>query len=293
MNSATSLQPTPRDRAALAMVAAYGGVTAEHLFRRFWRTSAYPSACYARVARLVDAGLLRATRMASLTGVGTGKAVLTLDRRGQRLLAVDLGLRPAEIPLSSPLTHPMTAAHHLAMCDVRLALELAVEARDDIELTGWTTETELRRTPIKVTDTYTALGAPARRQITLIADGAFTLATAHREQQGLFEMDRGTTSLPRLQIKLRGYLRWQQHEQIPLFVVTTTEGRVYRIAELVAAQARELRANATLVFITSCQEISETTILAAPIWRQAGIGRPVALLPRFATTETLEKETFP
>src|SRR5579875_781019 len=219
MKQPETLQLTERDRAVLRMVAAYGGLTTDHLYRRYWSTSAFPSACYGRIARLVDAGFLHSTRMAPLSGVGTGKAVLTLGRCGQQLLAADRGVRPVEIPRASPLTHPMTAAHHLAICDFRLGLELAAEAHPDVELLDWVTESELRRTPVKVMDTYAVLGNPARRQITLIPDGLFTLRFHGREQRGLLEMDLGTTSLPRLQVKLRGYLRWYQEQAIPLFLV--------------------------------------------------------------------------
>jgi len=280
MKQPETLQLTERDRAVLRMVAAYGGLTTDHLYRRYWSTSAFPSACYGRIARLVDAGFLHSTRMAPLSGVGTGKAVLTLGRCGQQLLAADRGVRPVEIPRASPLTHPMTAAHHLAICDFRLGLELAAEAHPDVELLDWVTESELRRTPVKVMDTYAVLGNPARRQITLIPDGLFTLRFHGREQRGLLEMDLGTTSLPRLQVKLRGYLRWYQEQAIPLFLVTTSPGRAAAIAQAVASLAHELHANATLIYLATRQQIIDGAILSEPIWQQVGRPGPVALLPR-------------
>src|SRR5690242_12577753 len=119
---------TIRDEQMLEMCATYAGVTADQIGRRFYQSGGQRrgrSACYARIARLVVAGYLRSRRLPARTGVGSGKAFLTPGPAAFPLLVERLGVSRAELRRSSEPVSLLFVAHHLAVGDFRLSLELA------------------------------------------------------------------------------------------------------------------------------------------------------------------------
>ena len=70
---------TNRDLSILAFAYNFGGVTADLICKRHFQAGPGAlRACYRRIARLISQGLLTSTRLPSATGVGSGKAFLTL-----------------------------------------------------------------------------------------------------------------------------------------------------------------------------------------------------------------------
>src|SRR5581483_2475796 len=116
----------------------------------------------------------------SLSGTGSGKAFVLLGRRGRPLL------REQGLIVSSHHGHdlitPLFAQHHLAIGDVRIALEQAAEQLAGVDLVDWTPEAVLKRQPMHVTETITVDGQKTMRTITLIPDGAFTLSVGGRTE---------------------------------------------------------------------------------------------------------------
>src|SRR5688572_4642416 len=177
MDTAQALAITPRDIKILHLVYAYDTCSAEHLCARFFGASPTPGrygpqvTCYRRVARLRQAGYLTGYRLPSLTGMGSGKLLLGLGTNGRKLLAEHLGLSRSELKQLKQVVTPVLGAHHLAVCDVRLAVELACESRAGVSL-DWLSERELRNQPTtRVKDPRPQPEGVAAPEIPLIPDG--------------------------------------------------------------------------------------------------------------------------
>lgn len=259
------VQLTDRDARLLEMVFAYRGVTVGLLRRRFFPTPGARSACYARVQRLVAGQYLVASRLPSASGVGSGKALLTLGPRGRRVVAALSGHTRTELGRASRLVAPLVVAHHLAIGDVRLSLELAAERSPVLSLVAWTPEIELARTPLSITDPID--GTTVR----WVPDGALTLALPDgRRQQFLLELDRGTIPGTRLRVRLRGYLLLADVRPRPVLFVVPDAARETAIRGWVEAEAARLGADPTVVWLTTLGRVGERTVLDAPIWQVAG-----------------------
>src|SRR5437667_6859960 len=94
---------TQRDICLLIMAYLYLGCSIPQRRKAFFRsTQGGRAKCYERVARLVELGLLLSTRTPSLTGVGSGKAFLTIAPKAKLLVAQALGIQVSELePLPS------------------------------------------------------------------------------------------------------------------------------------------------------------------------------------------------
>src|SRR5438552_2095019 len=85
---------TARDLSILIFVREYQAVTAEMVQRRFFQGR---GPCYRRIALLVKADILASRRLPSLSGQGSGKAILTIGPAGRPLLSEALGIPLAEL----------------------------------------------------------------------------------------------------------------------------------------------------------------------------------------------------
>ncbi len=268
-----SFLPNERDTRICLFVHDYDGVGTEHLQRRFFPTPAGMKVCYKRISRLAEEGFVVQRRTPSATGVGSGPYLILLGARGRRLVAEVLGLTRSDLERVSRSHSPQVVPHHFAICDTRLSVELAAERSAVFSVRDWTTERNLKRTPLKVKD-------PTSNTTTAIcADGAFTLALPDgTTQRFLLEQDRGTlVSLERVHTKFGAYLRRPGEHREPILVVTTTPRRQAAIATWVTAQAKKLGADPTMFWITTSSRLNEATVLAAPIWQVAGGPAAIAL----------------
>ncbi len=272
LTARTVMRMTARDAAVLDMVLRYGGCTVDQIRRRFFRRRGARSACYARLAQLRDAGLLASFRLPSQTGVGSGRAFLTLGRAGCRVLAERLGVQLGDLRRQQQACAPLFLAHHLAIGDLRLALELASEEQTGLYLQEWIPEHELKRVPLQVA------GEARPATVPLVPDGLFTLSRGDGAQQAfLLEMDMGTVAPKRLRAKLRAYFRRPNAEAFPILFVVPDRVRQAAIAAWAAQEAAQQAADPTVVWLTTRERVDPSTILTVPIWQVVGGPQAMAL----------------
>jgi Replication-relaxation len=260
------------------MVFAYHGCMATHIHDRFFPLGSPLSACYRRLSRLVEAGYLTLYRLPSTTGQGSGKVFLQLGKKGRPVVAMQSGISLASMPRRPDSCAPLFALHHEAICTFRVALELAALSTPQVSLVEWVNEARLKRSPMRVKDTNVSATERART-ITLIPDGAFAISYRGRAEHGLLEMDMGTLALKRLQLKLRGYLLYQEHIKIPVFLVVPDDNRKAHVLRLAAKEATKIGADPGVFFVTTAPCVLPQVVLTRAIWQQPGTHRPVALLP--------------
>ncbi len=279
---------TPRDEQVIEMVFLYAGCSADAVHQRFFAGTTTLSACYRRLRLLIAHQYLSTQRLSSLSGLGSGKWFLTVGPKAHTILAPRLGLSREEVR-PRLLSSSLLAEHHFAICFFRLCVERAAESLKDVALIDWTLELVLRRSPVRVKDTYEVGNQQLTRTITLVADGAFLLAHGQREQRFALEQDMGTVSLKRVQTKIRGYLRHQARESAPtpVLYITSSVARQEAIIAAALVHAKDLGAKPSQIFATTQTEIAADTVLTEPIWHQAGRGEPVAIVaqPEFVARE--------
>lgn len=264
------VQITERDRCLLQMVASYRAVTIAQLRRRFFATPGARSAGYARVQRLIQARYLAAQRLGSISGIGSGKLLITLGRRGRRLVAALPDQPLASLGRAPRLRALGTIAHHLAIGDVRLSFELAITRSRHFRQLVWRSEHELAGHPLRIPDPET------QQTLSWIPDGALELALADgRTQAFLLERDRGTIPGKRLRPKLRAYLH--QVPSLPVLFILPDERRQAAIRSWTLTEAARIGADPTLIWLTIADQVTETTVLERPIWQVAGGPATLAL----------------
>lgn len=264
---------TDRDVQILMMIFHYGGCTADHIQRRFFRTKGGRSACYARIAKLVEAEYITSVRLPSLNGIGSGKAFLGLGPKGRLVIGDLLGLSRTELARVRA-DSPLAIGHHLALCELRVSVELASEHSSIFSLQEWVTDRELRQTPIKVTD------PSSKKVVSFVPDASLTLAVRYGGEQTqtfLVEMDLGNLAPKRCREKLCCYLIHAKKHPSPILFVTTDKARVDSLCRWAIEEAEKLHADSTVFFITSRQRITEDSILDERIWRVAGGPEAIAL----------------
>lgn len=272
---------TSRDIDILLMIYRYGGCAISHVFGRFWPSSSRlrpGNSCYRRVHQLMDAECLSVKRLPSLSGLGAGRAFLTLGPKGRRVLAEFLDLPKSELQRLRHIETPFIGAHHLAICDFRLSLELACADSDRIELVEWITERELRIPPVlRIKDPRPSPGQTAA-QIPLIGDGEFRLHFHDGTEASLrLEMDMGTIPAKRMRARLRAYLAHARADERPVLWVVPDNHRLRSLAGWCEEEAAFLAADPTIFWVGLAGDIDHSTILG-PIWQVVG-GPKIALLP--------------
>jgi hypothetical protein len=252
---------TQRDINIISMVYDYEGCAVDHVRKLFFQGASLRSIpCYRRLSYLIKQGYLRKLLLPALN-----KNFLTPGTRARAVLSHLLkGSEVKRIRIESP----MLILHKLAICDVRVSLELASKVSSLFLLTQWVNESALRRSPLTVED------PESKKQILLIPDAGFTLLsqTTGRKAEFFLEMDLATVSLKSLRQRLRGYLLRQDPSPV-LFVVPDAK-RQTAIAQLTVEEARLLKANPTMIWITTQESITPETVLAAP-WLAVGYAKPV------------------
>jgi hypothetical protein len=271
---------TDRDVQILLAVYLYDGLTVAQIRRRFWAPPGGRSASFARVGRLAAAGYLRAVRLPPTSWCGSGQLFVTAGPAARAVLGPLLEFSPAELTRVSRAGAPAIVAHHLAVSDFRLSLEMAAERLPVREPPEWLPERVLARAPITILDLGAERGSPEHRSIRIVPDGCFTLITEQGELTAYLEMDMGTIPL-RLRGKLRAYLL---HERTldaprPILFVTSDSRRQATIAAWAASEAQAVGDDPTVFLLTTRERVDEGTVLRAPIWQVVGGPAAQALLP--------------
>lgn len=276
----TSQFVTARDLAICRMVYEYQGCSIDHIRRRFFPTPGSRTPCYRRVARLVQQGFLASTRLPSFSGVGSGRAFLTIGQNARLVLAEVLGLSRSELTRTR-MDSPLFISHHLAICDVRLAFERAADHSNVLKVEEWIGERELHQSPLRVKDPLTA------KDLTIVPDSVFTLASADGSNQNfILEIDMGTIAARRLRAKLRAYLL-ADIAPMPVLFVVPGPSRQAQIVQYVLQEAHDLNRDPTSFSITTREVITDGTVFSSPIWQVVGVEEPISL-----EDLVLEKEPF-
>lgn len=270
-NKLPSLILTNRDLAVLKMVYDFGGCTAEHIRKKFFPTNGARSACYARIAKLVDGEYLTSVRLPSFYGIGSGKAFLTPGPKARPILAEMLGLSRTELGRIR-VDSPLFIQHHLNLCDIRVSVELASEKSPIFNLVEWTGDHELRQTPNKIVDPQT------KKIVSFVPDASFVLSLSDgSEQTFLLEMDLSTLSPKRCREKLRCYLVHGKKHPSPVLFITPDLARRDAMAKWAEEEAEKLKADPTIFWVTTKGQITENTFLNEPIWLIPGGPKELAL----------------
>jgi hypothetical protein len=275
-----------RDIGILHMILVYDGCTIEQIRRRFFPSPGARSACYRRVALLVDRGYLRSTRLMTLPADVFGKAFVTIGPAAREWLRCDFELSAAELAHYRKRLVPRFAAHDLAIGDFHLHLELATEQSSRISLESWIAEWQLRRQPLTVIDPQT------NRLVPVIPDASFTLrleGTTPRSQEFALELD--MDSYPdqrRFCSKLRAHLVNAQLTQVPVLFVAASRRRAAAIARFTLEQAAKIRANPTWIWVATREQLSPQTVLCSPVWQLPGEENLQPMLPAFVRLGTRE-----
>ncbi len=267
------------------MVYSYDTCSADHICARFFGCDNYSGkygprvACYRRIAKLRQEGYLVTYRLPSVTGVGSGKSLLGLGPKGRKLLGEQLELPVSELKRLKQVVTPILGAHHLAICDVRLSLELACQRTPSLSL-EWVSERELRIPPvIKVSDPRPHSEGVSFPEIPLIADGRFTLCLPDGAAQTFeLEVDLGTIPSKRMLSKLAGYFGLSQKTHVLVLWVVPDQRRLEAIRSWALSLSHELGADPSIFWITRKELLTPETVLD-PIWQVVGGPESHALIP--------------
>jgi hypothetical protein len=254
-----------RDISIITMVYDYEGCGVEHIRAKFFPPQSH-TPCYRRIAQLTKQGYLQSTRIPAPTGLG--HAFITLGAKAKPLLRSLLKGEYAALRRSR-LDASRYISHHLALCDVHLALELATGSSQVFTLRGWVGEGALRRSPVRVQEPTTG------KMLTAVPDAMFTLSlpAGSAATFGL-ELDRGTVPLERIKAqKLRVYLL-RKADTMPILFVVPNQKRLTAIAQVALEEAQRLKANPTTIWITTQEHMTPATALTAP-WLVVGHPQPV------------------
>src|SRR5438046_2785960 len=110
--------PTVRDIKILEMIYNYDTCSVDQICKRLFGSSANPGKygpkvnCYRRIDRLIKAGFLNSNRLASISGIGSGKRLLGLTAKGRAALAKELEISPSELRRLRQVETPIAGAHH-------------------------------------------------------------------------------------------------------------------------------------------------------------------------------------
>jgi hypothetical protein len=256
---------TERDLQIISMVYDYEGCGIDHLRQRFFAPQSH-TPCYRRIAQLTKQGYLQSSRIPAATGLG--KAFITLGANARPVLRSLLTVGAASLRRTR-LNATRYIAHHLALCDVHLAFDLATISSRLFTLTAWMGEGALRQSPVRVQDPQTG------RALCAVPDAMFTLSlpdgTAARFA---LELDRGTVPLDRIkEQKLRVYLL-RNESRVPVLFVVPNRRRLAAIAQAALDEAHRLQANPTMIWLTKFADMTPETVLATP-WVAVGHQTPV------------------
>lgn len=189
-----------------------------------------------RLRQLSECGLLRQYRRAVVVGTGssdalyslTPKAIKTLERAG----AIS---KPHNLRVSG-IRSELFLDHTLARNDFRIGLELACRFQRDIELRNWKQDRSVARSVSLVHGDR----SPTMERLTIVPDGQFDLIRHGEIRRFYVEIDRGTTSLRRIRLKMMGYVQLFLAPQEVECTVLWSANSTRRMQHLMQA-ARDIR----------------------------------------------------
>jgi len=204
----------------------------------------------------------------------SGPMVYGLGPKGAQLLRDDkVGFDRGKIDWQrrNSKVSPYFLAHTLMIADVRIALELACRASQDVKLVYWEQGQHL----------YDRVYLPDLGQEAPIApDAFFTLEVAGEEvsfHHFMLEVDRGTQTHRRFLLKLQAYLQWRRqggHERLlditTFRVLTITNSAVRRDNLNALAKVVDERQRGLSLFLFAFDgdiNVDTPDAILKPIWR--------------------------
>jgi hypothetical protein len=290
-----TISPTSRDLQVLFLIYTYNTCSIAHIAMRLFNGSL--TSCYRRISQLRQAGLISFQRLGSSSGIGSGKALLSLPAKGREVLASEyLHVPSAAVKPLKSVSTTYGRDHHLALCDFWLALELAIEAATSFNTSlslDWLSEKALRTNPIRVTN--------SRRSTAKIRlfypDGEFTIRLTSSSKQ-TFKLEMEMDPLRRPQIikdKLAGYFDYLSSlskdcatsseaplAELPfiLWVVPDSKSEAVLTAWILEL-AKSYGDDPSVFWITTRDQIDARSILR-PVWKVAGVEPLQSLIPASA-----------
>jgi len=264
---------TKRDVRLLQALPDYQALTTTQIQRLF-----FPSLSRAqkRLRILSNHGLLKRHYRSVAIGAGSVEAVFFPTIQGMRILH-SFGMDSGEKAIRPRREcSDMFLDHTLARNDFRIGLELAFRNQPDVDFVSWKQGKSIART---VTMVY-GENRPSMKIITIIPDGLFELECNGQNYRYYVENDLGTTSLPRIRMKLSAYtkLSIQDRMQIndgscPFKVLWITRAQK-RFQNMIGACEQIYRGQLTLNLFWFTTDrpnwLDDPIRIISPIWHRPG-----------------------
>jgi len=277
----SGMRITKRDVSLLRALPDYQALTTTQIQRLF-----FPSLSRAqkRLRILSNHGLLKRHYRSVAIGSGSVETVFFPTIRGVRILN-SLGLELGKNAITPRREFSdMFLNHTLARNDFRIGLELVLKYRPDINFVTWKHGKSIART---VTMVY-GENQPVITNVTLIPDGLFELEFNGQNHRYYIENDLGTTSLPRIRMKLSAYTelaiqdRLQVHDGSCPFKVLWITRAQRRLHSLIRTceQVNQGRFTRDLFWFTSDRPnwLDDPTRIMSLIWNQPGSTASASIL---------------
>lgn len=249
MKKTKGINLTDRDREVILMVYNYDSCGYAHVYKRLFSGITYAK-FYERMRELIDNGYIVAHRLPAISGIGAGKNLLNVGRKGFYELHDLLG--PGKLRRPRKISRAIPADHQHGICDFRVDLELGClrtnhqETDPEVYIYRWTNERELRGKTDRIPD--------AEFELVILSNEIDPHATPRILGQQAFrlELDRGTIDDSERMIKrLVDYISGD--DRSPVLWVVPDQKRADKLSEwtLTAAQRVTIGADPTMIWITT------------------------------------------
>ena len=200
--------------------------------------------------------------------------LVALTRHGAKTLAMQTGQDSSEMHSFTPSTLKrslFTVEHSLAITELGLAL-FKLESSEGVSLIHWETS------PQKIGDSVILETRKGFIRVPLVADAFFGLSQDGAEQWFLVEVDRGTTTIPRMKRKLEGYSLWWRNrghverfgvKNLRLLTIVSTEKRLQKLIEATVDVTEGKGAGFFWFTLQENISIKKPEKLFSEIWRTA------------------------
>lgn len=283
--SAKPIVLTKRDAKVFSTISSYRAMNAEQIGALFFTSLARGRR---RLRALWHAGFLKRSQRAVRYGEGTSKYFYSVTLKAIRHLK---DATSDNVPLKVPRRRDV-GLHAEKINDFRICLELASRSHNP-ELILWQEGRGLKMT------TYASVRG-TRKPLSIIPDALFTLRLNAREYSYFLEIDRGTTDLQRLAMKLEGYSNLFG-DKVPqktfgirsfrVLLATTSRSRIENLAKkLISLKHRISRADLCCFTDLTICSLRNPEKIFEPVWQ---VMNPSDKLELSRPMPTLPPSTFP
>jgi len=278
-----AFQLTERDERILEAVMQYRVLTSAQIRRLFFDFTHKSSQCDARLKGLYHHGFLE-RHMQPTMKAGDNKPLLySLAQRGVRYLQeqIDAPIVPLRWQRLQSNGQQLYLDHLLHLNDVRIAFTQACQLLN-FRLEKWTLEQTIRRA---VLTKQTAMPSASKVAVSaVIPDGVCTFTTGTTTETLFIELDRGTETIEKLQMKCQNYLAEYQRglltkhynvNTLRVLVITTSMRRLQHICQKLKMMAGSEHFAFTCKFWATPENV-----FTSPIWQQPIAAKPFCLFPK-------------